>query len=82
MYCRKWDSQHKAKIRKLEADKGKKNEFNPSFLLKFEDLKEQVKFLENEKLLLKEQLCHCQEKLCHNFLKKKKKNYKKVFCII
>ena len=77
MYCRKWDSQHKAKIRKLEADKGKKNEFNPSFLLKFEDLKEQVKFLENEKLLLKEQLCHCKEKLCHNFLKKKKKTIKK-----
>ena len=29
---------------------------NPSFLLKLEDLKEQVNFLENEKLLLKEQL--------------------------
>ena len=40
----------------MEADKVKKNEPDPSFLLKLEDLKEQVKFFENEKLLLKEQL--------------------------
>ena len=42
----------------MEADKAKKKkkEYYPSFLLKFENLKEQVKILENEKLLLKEQL--------------------------
>ena len=40
----------------MEADKAKNIESDPSLLLKFEDLKEQVKFLENEKLLLKEQL--------------------------
>ena len=45
---------YKAKTRKLEADKEKKNEYDLS--LKLEDLKEQVKFLEDEKLLLKEQL--------------------------
>ena len=51
---------HKSKTRKLEADdkakkkKKKRNRiWDPSFLLKFEDLKDQVKFLENEKLLLK-----------------------------
>ena len=38
----------------MEADKAKKSEYGLS--LKLEDLKEQVKFLENEKLLLKEQL--------------------------
>ena len=62
MYCRKWHSKkklsyYKAKTKKLEAVKAKKkkekNEYDPSFLLKVEDLKEQVKFLENEKLLLK-----------------------------
>ena len=46
---------YKAKTRKLEADKAKNIESDPSLLLKLEDLKEQVKFLENE-LLLKEQL--------------------------
>ena len=56
MYCRKWDSKkrlsyYKAKTRKLDTEK-KKNEQDPSFILKVEDLKEQVKFLENEKLLL------------------------------
>ena len=40
----------------MEADKVKKNEPDPSCLLKLEDLKEQVKFFENENLLLKEQL--------------------------
>ena len=43
----------------MEADKPKKkkkNENDFSFSLKLEDLKEQVKFLENKKLLLKEQL--------------------------
>ena len=54
-YCRKWDSKerlfyYKAKARKLEADRAKKKKKN------LEDLKEQVKFFENEKLLLKEQL--------------------------
>ena len=34
----------------------KKKVYYPSFLLKFENLKQQAKFLENEKLLLKEQL--------------------------
>ena len=38
----------------MEAHKANKNEYGLS--LKLEDLKEQVKFLENEKLLLKEQL--------------------------
>ena len=57
MYCRKWDSKkrlsyYKEKTRKLDAEKKKKNEQDPSFILKVEDLKEQVKFLENEKLLL------------------------------
>ena len=43
--------------RKLEADKAKKKkEYDPLLLMKLEDLKDQVKFLENEKLLLKEQL--------------------------
>ena len=41
----------------------------PSFLLKLEDLKEQVKFFENEKLLLKEQL--------DNFKKNKIQLFKK-----
>ena len=36
-----------------QKKKKEKNEYDPSFLLKVEDLKEQVKFLENEKLLLK-----------------------------
>ena len=57
MYCRKWDSKkrlsyYKAKTRKLDAEKKQINEQDPSFILKVEDLKEQVKFLENEKLLL------------------------------
>ena len=61
MYCRKWGSKKKlcyckTKTRKLEADKAKNIESNPSLLLKLENLKEQVKFLENEKLLPKEQL--------------------------
>ena len=61
MYCRKWDSKkkfcyYKAKTRKLDADKAKNIVFDPSLLLKLEDLKEQVKFLENKNLLLKEQL--------------------------
>ena len=47
---------YKAKTRILEADKAKNIESDPSLLLKLEDLKEQVKFLENEKLLLKKQL--------------------------
>ena len=37
----------KAKTKKLEADKAKNIESDPSLLLKLEDLKEQVKFLEN-----------------------------------
>ena len=42
----------------METDKAKKkkNLSDASLLLKLEDLKDQVKFLENEKLLLKEQL--------------------------
>ena len=42
---------YKAKTRKLEADKAKNIESDPSLLLKLENLKEQVKFLENEKLV-------------------------------
>ena len=49
---------YKTKTRKLEADKAKNIESDPSLLLKLEDLREQVKFLENEKLLLKEHLDH------------------------
>ena len=49
--------------------KQKKNEYDSSFLLKFEDLKEQVKFLENEKLLLKEQLDNFKNKKIHLFKK-------------
>ena len=61
MYHRKWGSKkklcyYKAKTRKLDADKAKNTESDPSLLLKLEDLKEQAKFLENEKLFLKEQL--------------------------
>ena len=41
---------YKAKTRNLEADKAKKIESDPSFLLNLEDLKEQARFLENEKL--------------------------------
>ena len=60
MYCRKWDPKksfliiYKVKTRKLEAAKAKKkkkNEYYPPFLLKLEDLKEQVKFLENKEQL-------------------------------
>ena len=42
--------------RNLEAYKAKKKkkEYDPLLLMKLEDLKDQVKFLENEKLLLKE----------------------------
>ena len=48
---------YKARTRKLEAKKAKKkNDSFPSLLLKLEDLREQLKFLEKEKLLLKEQL--------------------------
>ena len=58
---------------KLQVDKAKKkrkkDEYDPSFLLKLEDLKEQVKFLENEKLLLKEPL--------NNFKKNKIQLFKK-----
>ena len=44
------------KLETWKLDKPKNIESDPSLLLKLEDLKEQVKFLENEKLLLKEQL--------------------------
>ena len=59
MFCRKWDAKkklcyYKARTKKLEADKVKKIAKIPSLLLKLEDLKEQIKFLENEKLLLTE----------------------------
>ena len=37
---------YKARTRKLEADKAKKTESDPSLLLKLEDLREQVQFLE------------------------------------
>ena len=47
---------YKARTRKLEANKAKKIESFPSLLLKLKDLREQLKFLEKEKLLLKEQL--------------------------
>ena len=61
MYCRKWDSKkklcyYKAKTRMLETDKAKNIESDTLLLLKLEDLKEQVKFLENGELLLREQL--------------------------
>ena len=57
MYCRKKKlCYYKAKTRKLEADKAKNIESDPSLLLTLQDLEQQVKFLENEKLLLKEQL--------------------------
>ena len=46
----------KQKLESWKLIKQKENEYDPSFLPKLEDLKEQVKFLENEKLLLKEQL--------------------------
>ena len=54
--------------------KQKKNEYDSSFLLKFEDLKEQVKFLENEKLLLKEQLDNFKNKKIHLFKKGQYRN--------
>ena len=70
MYCRKWDSKKSFLITRQELESWKlikqiiiiiiiinkkiKNKYDPSFLLKLEDLKEQVKFYENEKLLLKE----------------------------
>ena len=48
---------YKARTRKLEANKAKKKTDSfPSLLLKLEGLREQLKFLEMEKLLLKEQL--------------------------
>ena len=45
-----------AKTRRLGNDKAKKLEYDPSLLLKLENLKEQVTFLENENLFLKRQL--------------------------
>ena len=62
LYWRKWDSKKYFVITKPKLgswkliDKAKKKkkkekkEYDSSFLLKLEDLKEQVKFLENEKL--------------------------------
>ena len=44
------------KLEAYKAKKKKKKEYDPLLLMKLEDLKDQVKFLENEKLLLKEQL--------------------------
>ena len=47
----------KQELESLKLIKQKKKESSdPSLLLQLEDLMEQVKFLENEKLLLKEQL--------------------------
>ena len=60
---------YKARTRKLEANKAKKIESFPSLLLKLKDLREQLKFLEKEKLLLKEQL--------HNFKSTKIQLFKK-----
>ena len=52
---------------KKEKKEEKKND--PSLLLKVEDLKEQDKFLENEKLLLKEQLGNFKNNKIHLFKK-------------
>ena len=60
---------YKAKTRKLEADKAKNIDSDPSLLLKLEDLKEQIKFLENERLLLKEQLDNFQSNKIQLFKK-------------
>ena len=64
------------KTRKLEADDKakKKKEYDPLFLLKFEDSKEQVKFPENEKLLLKQQLDNFKNKKIHLFKKGQYRN--------
>ena len=60
---------NKPRTRKLKADKANRFESNPSFFLKLEDLKEQVKFLQNEKLLLKEQLDDFRNNKIHLFKK-------------
>ena len=64
---------YKAKTRRVEADKAKKNEYDPSFLLKLEDL-EQVKFLKIEKLLLKEHLDNFKNNKIHLFKKRQYSN--------
>ena len=53
MCCKKWGSKrklcyYKARTKKLEADKAKKIESDPPFLLELQYLKEEVKFLEKE----------------------------------
>ena len=47
----------------------KKNELDPSFSVILEDLKEQAKFLENKKLLQKEQLINFKNHKIHLFKK-------------
>ena len=54
---------------KKKKKRKKKQKNDPSLLLIVEDLKEQVKFLENEKLLLKEQLGNFKNNKIHLFKK-------------
>ena len=63
-------------IKKLESWKliKQKNEYDPSFLLNLEALKEQVKFLENGKLLLKEQVDNFRNNKTHLFKKSQYSN--------
>ena len=78
MYCRKWNSKKhffitNQKLRSWKLIK-QKNEYDPSFLLNLEDLKEQVKFLENGKLLLKEQVDNFRNNKIHLFKKSQYSN--------
>ena len=63
----------KKKKKKLDANekekKKKKSELDPSFSVILEDLKEQAKFLENKKLLQKEQLINFKNHKIHLFKK-------------
>ena len=65
------------KLETWKLIKQKKIESDPSFLLKLEDLKEQVRFLENEKLLLKEQLDNFKNNKIQLF---KKGQYSNITC--
>ena len=56
---------HKQELESWKLIKQKKNESDPSLLLKLENLKGQVKFLKYEKLLLKKQLDKKAKKLSY-----------------
>ena len=78
MYCRKWNSKKRFFITNQKLGSWKlikqKNEYDPSFLLNLEALKEQVRFLENGKLLLKEKVDNFRNNKIHLFKKSQYSN--------